>query len=392
MDNKIINKGQSYKLALYLVTIIFSVVFLYFGNKIATKDLVDIDNLVKSEILKVKVEEILDKNVEAYNIDDNSSVESKQITFNAEILSGKDKGKLVEAVQVIDGHIAGDIIEIKEGDKALLIDSGMESNKWQFMEFVRTDKLIILGVLFIIVLLIFGRKKGFNTILSLFFTCIAIFAVFVPSIVSGKNIYFSSVIICLYTIVMTLLIVNGFNKKTLTAMIGCSGGVIISGFMTLIMNKVLFLTGIVNEESIYLTYLPVPIDLKAVIFAGIIIGAMGAIMDVAMSISSSLWEVKEKAKSTTFDELFKSGMNIGRDMMGTMTNTLILAYIGSSLAVVLLLSVYNTSLLSLLNMEMIIVEILQALIGSFGILFTMPLTSAVCAIIYIKGIKNIYAK
>jgi uncharacterized membrane protein len=153
---------------------------------------------------------------------------------------------------------------------------------------------------------------------------------------------------------------------------------------------VLFLTGIVDENSRYLANLPLetPINLKAIMFAGIIIGAMGAIMDVAMSISSSLWEVKEKARIINFETLFRSGLAIGRDIMGSMANTLILAYIGSSLSVVLILSVYNNSLLSLFNTEMIVVEILQALAGSLGILFAIPLTAFFCSIIYLKREKS----
>ena len=169
---------------------------------------------------------------------------------------------------------------------------------------------------------------------------------------------------------------TAFNRKTLAASLGCIGGLTVSGVLTIIMDKVLTLTGYVDEDSIYLSLLSTenPINLNAIIFAGILIGALGAVMDVAMSISSSLWEVRDKSKSLSFGSLFKSGMNIGRDIMGTMANTLILAYIGSSLSIVLLLSAYATSLMYLLNMEMITVEILQALVGSFGILLTLPLT------------------
>jgi uncharacterized membrane protein len=110
-------------------------------------------------------------------------------------------------------------------------------------------------------------------------------------------------------------------------------------------------------------------------------------MDVAMSISSSLWEIKEKAGRINFETLFRSGLTIGRDIMGTMANTLILAYIGSSLSVVLILSVYSNSLMNLFNMEMIVVEILQALAGSLGILFAMPLTAVICSAVFLKS-KN----
>ena len=120
----------------------------------------------------------------------------------------------------------------------------------------------------------------------------------------------------------------------------------------------------------------------AIIFAAIIIGAMGAVMDVAMSLSSSLHELKLKVMSISPKELFKSGMVIGRDMMGTMANTLVLAYIGSSLTVTVLIVIYNSSMTELLNKERIVVEILQALVGSIGILFTIPFTCFVCAMLY----------
>ncbi|MCL2232179.1 MAG: YibE/F family protein, partial [Treponema sp.] len=160
----------------------------------------------------------------------------------------------------------------------------------------------------------------------------------------------------------------------------------VTGIIALIMDRALFLTGLVDGNARFLVNLQgaVSIDLRAIIFAGIIIGAMGAIMDVALSIASSLWEIKEKARSIKFETLFRSGLTIGRDIMGSMANTLILAYIGTSLSVVLLLTVYSDSLFSLLNQEMIVVEVLKSLSGILGILFAMPLTAFFCAILYLK--------
>ena len=114
----------------------------------------------------------------------------------------------------------------------------------------------------------------------------------------------------------------------------------------------------------------------------IVIGAMGAVMDVAMDISSSLNELHERAPKLGFTELFKSGMNIGRDVMGTMANTLVLAYIGSSLCSILIYITYSSSLLELLNRENIAVEMLQSITGSLAILLTIPLTTLVCCFVY----------
>ena len=267
-------------------------------------------------------------------------------------------------------------------------DIGQEDIYWVFGEYLRTDTLALLGGAFLLLLLLFGRKKGFNTIVSLIFTCLAIFAVFLPSLLAGYNIYATSIVVCIFIIVMTLLLVNGFDRKTISAATGCMGGIAVAGILTIIMNAALKLTGAVDQDSIYVLFLNPenPIDLIAIIFAAILIGALGAIMDVAMSISSSLTELCEKAPDLSFKSIFASGLNIGRDIMGTMANTLILAYIGSSLSIVLLLIAYNNSLLSLLNREMIAVEILQAIVGSLGILFTIPITSLVAA--YVNSRKK----
>jgi len=127
-----------------------------------------------------------------------------------------------------------------------------------------------------------------------------------------------------------------------------------------------------------------PIDLRAIIFGSVILGAIGAVMDVSMSIASSLNELVENMDKPTFSQVIKSGFEIGRDMMGTMANTLILAYIGSSLSVLLLYCAYNSSFIYLINKEIIIVELLQSLIGSIGILMVIPFATFISAKVYLR--------
>ena len=372
----------------YLATVIASLILLFIGHKIAVQGLVVFQDQSRENV-NAKVQRIIEK-VTLYDdfsdfrhFDDIDSVLGEKIIFEARVTSGRLKGEVIIAEQAFSRFFQDTTKEVAQGDSVLLINSEIG---WYFNGYRRINKMIWLGLLFVLSVLFFGRKKGFNTILSLSLTCAAVFAVFIPSILSGKNIYLMALLVCAYTTVMTLTIVSGYNKKSLAAVIGCLSGIVAAGLITIIMDRILLLTGIVDEHSRYLLNLPVPspINLKAIIFAGIIIGAMGAIMDVAMSISSSLWEVKEKAGNIKFDALFRSGLNIGRDIMGTMANTLILAYIGSSLSVVLILSVYSSSLMELFSREMIIVEILQALAGSFGILLAIPLTAFFSATLYLK--------
>lgn len=388
-----ITKQKKLNSIMYIITVIFSVIFIFAGNRIFTQKSVlwqGQNGLAE----KARIIEIKSIDTDEYSLGEGTSMSTITVNFKAEILSGEYKGKIVSGIQNIDNFSPYVTKQIEKGDKVLLThDEGDNidiSRDWIYSEMLRTDKLMILMVAFLLLILLFGGKKGVNTIVSLGFTCLAIFGVFVPSVLAGANIYITSVIICLYTIIMTLVIVNGCDKKTLSAIIGCFSGVLLAGVITIIMNKILHLTGVLDETSIHITLLDTekPIDLLGIIFGSIIIGAMGAVMDVSMSISSSLYELSKKVENADFYMLIGSGFTIGRDIMGTMANTLVLAYIGSSLSSVLLLIIYNPNILSLMNREMVVVEILQALVGSIGILFTIPFTSFIAAFLYSKKSKS----
>lgn len=380
------------KLTVYLFTVSFSLLFLFFSNRIITdgKGMPSKANSESiQEMVKAKVIQINSRNIQKVEGDSGTgekTLENVTIEFTAKILNGYKKGMKVPAVQTVDSYLPVKIKEIEAGDKILLcrISDPKDGNYWMFGEYLRSNTILWIFAAFIVLLIIFGRLQGINTILSLTFTCISVFYVLVPAILSGKNIYFWSVCIAIFITVMTLLIVYGASKKALCAGMGCLAGTAVSGAIALITGKLMNLTGVLNDESLYLLYLNPdnPINLKAITFAAILIGAIGAIMDVSISLSSALYEVKEKAQDIQAADIFRSGLTIGRDMMGTMANTLVLAYIGSSLSLVLLLIAYRTSWLGLFNRELIVTEILQTLSGSIGILFTIPLTSLICALIY----------
>lgn len=385
MKKKLIIKPKM--VAVYLITILLSVVYIIVGHKLAIEGLTAFDGAQDTPIsYKAKVVQIMSKErqvpLEGVDGDDGGV----NIIFTAKILSGEKKGETVTALQQTDPLYPIQMKEAEAGDKVLIYENtDSELNyDWLLGEYVRTDALIVLGILFCIGLLIFGRLKGVNTVISLVFTCLSIFIVFIPAVLSGQNIYMWSIATCIFIIVMTLLIINGADKKSLAAGIGCFSGVAMVGLLTLIMDQIIKLTGMVDDDSLHLYLLNEdrPINLKAIIFSAIIIGAIGAIMDVSVSIASSLKELQDQVEHVSFGMLLKSGITIGKDMMGTMANTLILAYIGSSLSVTLLLVAYSNSLLTLFNREMIVVEILNALVGSFGILLTIPLTSFICALFY----------
>lgn len=321
----------------------------------------------------------------------NSDEYTTKIFFKARILNGPNKGQVVSAYQNISPFLGDNSDPVKKGNKVIISDKvineyepkivfGNQEISWHMETYSRSSYLIILALIFFALILLFGRMKGVKTLISLVFTVLAVFAVYIPAIIGGQNIYAWTIVTCAFITISTIILVYGYSKKTLATALGCIGGVLVAGLITLFMNQFLKLTGFLDENSTHVYLMNAAIDLKAIIFGGILIGAEGAIMDVAIDISSSLNEVASKMEKPDFASIVKSGFNIGKDIMGTMTNTLILAYIGSSLATVIALS--TSSVIQLLDFEMITVEVLQALAGSIGILTTIPLTSVIAAGLY----------
>ncbi len=377
-------KTQKSKIIIYIITVILSLVYIFGCGSYTSQNLELFNNenslSVKATVTKISRSEELPNPYVA------EAEPDTLIHFNVEFKSGEQKGETGTALQLIDGYMKNVTHPVKKGDSVYLYyaTDGEYMGGWMFADFNRLDKIIALAVIFFIALIIFGRFQGFNTIVSLSLTCAAVIFVFIPAVLNGKNIYLWAILTCIFTIVMTLIVVYGITKKSIGAALGCFAGVGLAGTLAIIMDKFLNLTGYLNSDSYQLTMLG--INIRGVIFGAIIIGAMGAIMDIAISISSSLYEVREKAESIIPSDLILSGFTIGRDILGTMSNTLVLAYIGSSLSVILVLAVYSPSPLELLNRESIIIELLQSLVGIIAILGTIPLTSVLCSFLY--GGKN----
>ncbi len=373
------------KLIIWILTVVISAVLIIAGNRIVKGDVHILDQYDLTarakviELTRLEEEDLPDVNLY-----------SQTQFFTAKLLSGSSKGQIVESNQHRDSYTDTGERFVKEGDIVILYNYAYESggSQWVFGNFARFDYIIVLGAVFFLLILIFGRGKGVNTIISLAFTCMAVFFVFIPGVLAGRNIYLLTILICAFTIVMTLILTNGTSQKSFTTMLGCSFGVLAAAVISIISDRVMHLTGFTDEHSVYLQVMGengTPIDLRALVFSMITIGALGAVMDVAMDIASSLYEVKRHAPAISSGELFRSGLNIGRDVMGTMANTLILAYIGSSLCSVLLKVTFAGSVMQLINTEGMIVELLNALIGSMAILLTMPLTALVCCFMYRGG-------
>jgi uncharacterized membrane protein len=368
------------------VTIIVSVLCIWLGGMWV--DALSPQNQGETETLESQsLKGIVTEIIGVYDAENEySNTPYQEIAFRVNVTGAPLEGTEVVAIQTLDVQNFGEVKKVEVGDRITLVNfhNSDFNTDWVFEEYVRTNQLILLGGMFAVLLIVFGRLKGVKTLVTLVLTVLAIFNVYIPGILAGVNIYGLTFLLMIYMTLMTLVVVSGANIKTTSAIIGCMGGISVAAILVLIMGNTLHLTGLIDDESMYLMLMNPenPINLKGIIFGGILIGAMGAVMDVAMSISASLYELQDQVHDVTPSSLFKSGMTIGRDIMGTMSNTLILAYIGSSLSIILILTVYSPSLEALVNREFVVVEILQALAGSFGILFTIPLTALASSILY----------
>ncbi len=360
---------------IYAAAVIICIILPFIGGYIASKDGEFYAPSDGSEYVRAKVEKLL------YN-ENEYAEDGSIISYDAVFEADCGDGRRVIAFQNFSSHAPTNPRKVEAGDSVIIAKFGTEE-KWHFIEFVRSDAIIVLSLIFIALLILFGRKKGMKTVLSLILTVLSVVLVFIPAVLSGGNVYFWAIAVCIYMIFMTFLITGGLSPMSLAAALGCSSGVMISLLLTLITDSFIHITPNADSNALYLMYVGEGLDVRAIIFASVIIGCVGAVMDVSVDIAASLKELTVKLGTPTKKELFRSGINIGRDVIGTMANTLVLAYIGGSMCS-LLLYFYNNlqNPAYLFNIEIVVVEMLNILVGSIGILLTLPLTAFISSRLY----------
>jgi uncharacterized membrane protein len=386
---EIMTRKNIINVAVYAGVLIFSALFIVIGNMVCSTDTANNSSGTGYYLARVvSIGEIKDETVQME--DGKDTLSARTVNFIAKITTGSYKDSEISMQQKIDYIYSFQKKQVEENDYIVVSriqDSDAGVTYWDFVDYNRIAYVIGLCVLFFVLILVIGRRKGISTLISLGITVLVIFMVFIPSVLSGYNIYLSTIVVSVFIILMSLLLINGADKKTLCAIMGNICGVAVAGVLAVVFSRLAGLTGVVDQDYIFMNFLDSgkKLDMNALVWGGVLIGSLGAVMDIAMSISSAMNELSENMHEKTFAKMVRSGMNIGRDAIGTMTNTLILAYIGGSLSTVLLLVSYKNSFIYLFNLEMIISEIMQGVIGSIGILITVPFTTLLGAYIYTRA-------
>ncbi len=306
--------------------------------------------------------------------------------LEVEVTSGEYQGEVFTVKNTLMDHYYDFYLE--EGQEILLLaelEDGLIGNVY-FKEVVRDKYIYYFIGIFIFLLLLVGGKKGLKTIIALGFTGFIIIKMLLPMILQGYNPILTSVVLASATAIFTLLIIGGLEKKTIAAIVGTIFGVLTAGLLALWIGDLAHLTGFSSEEAQMLMYMDnVEIDVRGILFAGIIIGSLGAVTDVGISIASAVSEVVKVNPRIDSYSLLVSGINVGRDIMGTMANTLILAYVGSATPLLLLITGYEMPWIKVSNLDLIATEIVRSVAGSIGLVITIPVTAIVAAWLFKTG-------
>ncbi len=301
------------------------------------------------------------------------------------------RGEQLLLVEVTTGQYKGQTLQVSNyvgplystplsvGDSAILIistyaDGTHIGTVYEYDRFVPT---IIIVLLFVVATIAVGGKTGAKSLIGLAFTLAALFYILIPALMKGAPTLLTTFLVCAYITVGTLAILGGLQKKTICAMIGTISGTALALIFGLIAQSLLRINGMrvdSAEALLQLQQTGTPIQINGLLVAGVVISTLGAVMDVAMSISSALTEVHIANPALTCKDLIKSGMTIGHDMVGTMTNTLILALLGSSMVLIVYIYSLGLSANQLISSSYIAIEIVSSISSSIGVILAVPVT------------------
>ena len=306
------------------------------------------------------------------------------------LLGGIFKGQEAEAYNMLSGSLESDKI-YAVGDVAQVVISYQDDQilSVNMIDHYRIDKEGILMFIFSVVLVIFAKKIGLKSLLSFAIAILSIWKILVPACLNGKNPIFIGLVVVMMLTVVIISLVYGYDRRFLAASSGVMLGVITTCILGIIFTDLFKIHGAIMTNSESLLYAGYEhLNLTDIFMASIFIGASGAIMDIAVDITSAVNEVVEKKPDIGVKEAIMSGIHVGRAAMGTMTTTLLLAYSGGYLALLMVFMAQGTPIYNILNYKYVAAEILDTIIGSFGLVSVAPFTALMSGILLANKTKK----
>ena len=310
------------------------------------------------------------------DLNENGISQVKQVV-DVKLLSGEFKDQVVQLDNMLTGNPYYDIKLSKNSKVILHAEDNGNGVEYSIEDIKRSGTLNWLCLIFCGLLIYVGRKKGLASLISIGFTVLLITHVLSPLILHGIEPVLASILICVLSTSITMYLVGGLNAKSTSALLGTMLSLIFAGILSIITMNTASLTGFADENTVFLYTAHPELNFIGITIATMILATLGAVMDVAMSIASTINEIYSIDSKKTIKELFSSGMNVGKDIIGTMANTLILVYIGGALPLLLLAE--NIDLQKFINLNQVVTEVASALIGSIALVICVPFTAIVAA-------------
>ena len=371
----LLSRKKAVRYLIYLLLVCVFAVFVFRLNQVEKTELVV---RTGQTFEKGKVTEILQDNL------DSSGTRVGEQKVRVKMLTGVRKGEELD-VTSSSGYLFGAACTV--GMKVIVMQSvAGETTIASVYSQDREWVIYIFALLYLLALCIIGGKQGIKGCLGLIFTFFCVIFVYLPLVYLGYSPFWSAVFICFLTTLVTMYLIGGPTKKTCAATLGTLAGVVLAGISAWCFSKASGISGynVSDIETLMTLWNTNRIQVGGLLFSGLLISCLGAVMDVAMSISSAIDEIYRQNTSLTRKELFKAGLRVGRDMMGTDSNTLILAFAGSSVSTLLLDYSYDLPYQQIINSNNIGIAIMQGLAGSFGIVLSVPFTVLICTMLFHK--------
>jgi uncharacterized membrane protein len=306
-------------------------------------------------------------------------------------ITGTDAVATVQEVRVelLGGERAGEVVrfenelvQLAPGDR-IFVNRMVSVNGVEFIsyaDFERRPTLLVIMVVFVAMLLLFSGWQGVRALVSLGGSIAAILFLLVPALLAGYDPVLASISIAAAILALVLFGTHGFNPRSTIAFAGTVGAVIVTGGVAWLATYTMRLTGFSSDASVYLNFATNgSLDLSGLLLGGIIIGILGVLDDVSITQASVVQELKSANPSFRFVDLYQRAIKVGRDHIGSLVNTLALAYVGVSLPLILLYAESNSSIWQILNQEVIAAELVRIIVGSIGLILAVPATTAVAA-------------
>jgi uncharacterized membrane protein len=298
---------------------------------------------------------------------------------DVEVGQGADSPVLEAGDQIVVGRVGGG-----QGDTGLSEDGG----GWYFSDYQRRGPLTALAVFFILAVVVFARWRGLFALWGLAIAFAVLVRFILPAILTGKNPVAVAVVGSAAIMFATLYLAHGINARTTTAVLGTVGALFITGILAWIFVTGGHLTGMASEESGLLAASLSGVNLQGLLLSGIIIGSLGVLDDVTVTQASAVWELHQANPGYGFQRLYAAGLRIGRDHIASTVNTLVLAYAGASLPLLVLFTLSSRQLGDVLTSEIVAQEIIRTLVGSIGLVSAVPITTALAAFVADRSVHR----